>query len=81
LIGNGWTDPAVQYPAYASYAYERELIKKDTDASKRVDAQLAQCLRKLEEDGVHISVGDCEDVLNTILQVTNDAYRPHRLCN
>src|SRR5271170_5055019 len=75
-MGNGWTDPAVQYPAYASYAYEHDLIKKDTDSAKQVEGALAQCLRKIETDGVHISIGDCENILNTILRVTNDQYHP-----
>jgi len=25
-IGNGWVDPVVQYPQYAEYAYENNLI-------------------------------------------------------
>jgi len=76
LIGNGWTDPTVQYPAYANYAYEHELLKKDTDASKQVDADVVRCMKKLEEDGVHVTVPDCENILNTILRVTNDQYPP-----
>ena len=74
LIGNGWTDPLVQYPSYASYAYERELIKRDTDAGKQVDLALGQCLKKIEEDGVHITINECENILDTILRVTNDQY-------
>lgn len=27
-IGNGWTDPIVQYPAYNTFAYENKLIGK-----------------------------------------------------
>jgi len=27
-IGNGWVDPYMQYPAYATFAYENNLISK-----------------------------------------------------
>eukprot|EP00349_Pseudokeronopsis_sp_Brazil_P003694 CAMPEP_0202957734 /NCGR_PEP_ID=MMETSP1396-20130829/2124_1 /ASSEMBLY_ACC=CAM_ASM_000872 /TAXON_ID= /ORGANISM="Pseudokeronopsis sp., Strain Brazil" /LENGTH=216 /DNA_ID=CAMNT_0049675399 /DNA_START=8 /DNA_END=658 /DNA_ORIENTATION=+ len=29
-IGNGWVDPYNQYPAYAEFAYENDLIDEDT---------------------------------------------------
>jgi cathepsin A (carboxypeptidase C) len=29
-IGNGWVDPKVQYPAYAEYAHENDLISDFT---------------------------------------------------
>ena len=81
LIGNGWTDPAVQYPAYASYAYEHDLIKPGSDAGNQVEAALGQCRRKIESEGVHITIGDCENILNTILRLTNDQYPPNRCLN
>jgi len=27
-IGNGWVDPYLQYPAYAEFAYENDLISE-----------------------------------------------------
>jgi len=27
-IGNGWVDPYLQYPAYATFAYENNLVGK-----------------------------------------------------
>jgi carboxypeptidase D len=72
LIGNGWIDPKVQYPAYAAYAYEHDLIKQDTDAAKQVDQSLGACMKNMEEEGVHVGIDVCEGILNTILRVTND---------
>ena len=75
LIGNGWTDPATQYPAYASYAYERGLIKQGSEQAKPVENQLNIC-RNLMKTGVKVSMDQCEEVLNTILRVTRDEFSP-----
>jgi carboxypeptidase D len=71
LIGNGWTDPANQYPAYVSYAYKAGLVEEGSDKAKSIEDQLAIC-RNAMKDGIHISINECEDILNTILRVTRD---------
>ena len=73
LIGNGWTDPANQYPAYASYAYEKGLLKEGSEKAKPVETQMSVC-RAAMRNGVQVSLDPCEAVLNTILQVTRDEY-------
>jgi len=73
LIGNGWTDPANQYPAYTTYAYERGLLKQGSEAAKPVEETLSRC-RNAMKDGVHVSMDACEEVLNSILRNTRDEY-------
>jgi len=73
LIGNGWIDPVNQYPAYSAYAYEAGLIKHGTDQAKAVDAEFAKCKIVLDQ-GSHVSIDICENVLNTILRVTRNEY-------
>jgi carboxypeptidase D len=71
LIGNGWTDPANQYPAYVSYAYEAGLIERGSDKAKTVESALSSCKREME-NGIHVTMNECENVLNTVLRVTRD---------
>lgn len=73
LIGNGWIDPVSQYPAYSTYAYDAGLIKHGTDEGKAVDAEFAKC-KKMLDRGSHVSLDQCENVLDTILRVTRDKY-------
>jgi carboxypeptidase C (cathepsin A) len=73
LIGNGWTDPANQYPAYASYAYKAGLVKEGSEKAKPIEDQLAIC-RNAMKNGIHVSINECEDILNTVLRVTRDEY-------
>jgi carboxypeptidase D len=75
-MGNGWIDPENQYPAYKSYAYAAGLIKHGTDQARQVESQWELCAQKLKRDGPHVSIDECEDVLNTILRVTRDEYSP-----
>jgi carboxypeptidase D len=77
LIGNGWTDPANQYPAYVSYVYKAGLVKEGSEKAKPIEDQLAIC-RNVMKDGIHVSINECENILNTILQVTRDEYRLSR---
>ena len=71
LIGNGWTDPKNQYPAYVSFAYDRGLIEPGSDEAREVESSMAKC-RKAMDAGVHITMEVCEDVLNSVLRVTRD---------
>ena len=73
LIGNGWTDPANQYPAYTTFAYEKGLLKQGSEAAKPVEEQINRC-RNAMKNGVHISMDVCEEVLNSILSNTRDEY-------
>jgi carboxypeptidase D len=73
LIGNGWIDPVNQYPAYSTYAYEAGIIKHGTDQGKLVDDEFAKC-KKIMDEGSHVSIEQCENVLNTILRVTRNEY-------
>ena len=73
MIGNGWTDPLNQYPAYASYAYKAGLIKEGSEQAKAVESSLAKCRDEMK-NSIHISINECEDVLNTLLRVTRDEY-------
>jgi carboxypeptidase D len=73
LIGNGWTDPANQYPAYVSYAYKAGLVKEGSAQAKKIEDQLATC-RNVMKNGIHVSITECENILNTVLQVTRDEY-------
>ena len=72
MIGNGWISPGEQYPAYLSFAYEKGLVKKDSDAAKRLESQQAICMKSLKEEGGldHVDSGQCEAILQNILKET-----------
>lgn len=73
LIGNGWTSPMDQYPAYLDYAYKRGLIQGGSDIAKTVEAQQAVCMKKLADGGKdHVDTGECEEILQEILRLTVD---------
>src|SRR5947207_1327935 len=74
LIGNGWTDPVSQYPAYVSYAYEAGLIKQGSDQAKAVEDELANCKKIIEDHGSRVNIEQCENVLQTLFRVTRDEY-------
>lgn len=77
LIGNGWTSPLDQYPAYLQFAYKRGLIQGGTDAAAQLESQQAVCMRKLGEGGSdHIDTGECEQILQEILRLTLDQSAP-----
>ena len=75
-MGNGWTDPETQYPAYKNFAYEAGLIKQGTDQANQVESAFEICAAKLKQEGPHVAIDECENVLNTILRVTRDEYSP-----
>lgn len=71
MLGNGWIDPVRQYLAYAPFAYKHGLITDGTPEAKRVDEQVTKCMNELN-NGVHITVDTCEEILDIILEVSQD---------
>jgi hypothetical protein len=49
------------------------LVKEGSDEAKPIEDQLAICRTAMKE-AIHVSIGKCEDILNTILRVTRDEY-------
>ncbi|THV50695.1 hypothetical protein BGAL_0140g00180 [Botrytis galanthina] len=72
LIGNGWISPAEQYMAYLPFAYEKGLVKKDSEKAKKLESQQAICTKLLNENGGRDRVdnGQCEQILQEILSTT-----------
>lgn len=67
-IGNGWIDPIRQYPAYAEFAYTRELIKQDSQDGEFIDAQVEVCNKAIAEkysdpDTTPINISECELIM------------------
>ncbi|KAF3760867.1 hypothetical protein M406DRAFT_99401 [Cryphonectria parasitica EP155] len=71
LIGNGWISPQDQYQAYIDFAYEKELIKKGSDAARKVESQLRICEKDLSIDGNKVDYMNCESILQEILSETS----------
>lgn len=61
-----------QYPAYSAMAYDAGILKKGTNEADQVDQALVNCMPHLENP--RVTIGECENVLNTVLRVTNDRY-------
>ncbi|PQE27534.1 serine carboxypeptidase protein [Rutstroemia sp. NJR-2017a BBW] len=72
LIGNGWISPVEQYMSYLPFAYEKGLVKRDSDRAKKLESQQAICVKQLNENGGRDNVdnGQCEQILQDILQST-----------
>lgn len=72
LIGNGWISPEEQYKSYLSFAYEKGLVKRDSEEAKRIETQQAVCMRALGEEGAKdkVDIGVCEQILQDILKET-----------
>lgn len=72
LIGNGWISPEEQYKAYLSFAYEKGLVHRDSDAAKRLESQQAVCEKSISENGGRdkVDLSQCEAILRSILQET-----------
>ena len=68
-IGNGCIDPATQYPAYAEFAFDRNIVDKKSAHGKTILEHLSKCQEKLKEE-VHIHVPECEQILNSIIDAT-----------
>ncbi|XP_059429394.1 serine carboxypeptidase-like isoform X2 [Corylus avellana] len=74
-IGNGLTNPEIQYQAYTDYALDMGIIKKsDYDKINKLLPQCAQAIKKCSEGG-----GDCVDsyvvcnnIFNQIMNIAGD---------
>ena len=72
LIGNGWIAPEEQYKAYLSFAYEKGLVKRDSEVAKRLESQQAVCLAAVHEPGAQdkVDIPACEKILQELLRET-----------
>lgn len=75
LIGNGWIDPATQYLGYHEFAFQANLLTKDSAKGKELMRKVESCnatleegKKKGEEPGIH--VGACEGILGFITDST-----------
>lgn len=72
LLGNGWFDPASQYPAYAGYARARGVVAKTAKTSKEyqnliaVDKACNETLARPAGQG-HVLVGTCEGLIDAAM--------------
>lgn len=83
LIGNGWTSPADQYPAYLEYSYQRGLVQKGSAIAKQLESKQAICMNILTQEGSpgHVDVPQCEAILQDILKLTLDtSAAPDQRC-
>ncbi|KAI2005934.1 Cell death protease [Ophidiomyces ophidiicola] len=74
IIGNAWLSPVEQYLSYMPFAFKEHLLKTGTDATQKVEKAHAECINELDRNGGRdlINVGVCEQVLTTILDVTQE---------
>jgi hypothetical protein len=63
-----------------SYAYEAGLLQQGSEKAKPLEDQLAICRGEMNK-GIHVSIPQCEDVLNTLLRITQDEYIPNKSTN
>jgi len=75
LIGNGWISTVDQSLSYLPYAKKAGLIKDGSEGAKKVEAQHAKCIQDLSDGGKdHVDVPSCENILQQILQVSNQEH-------
>ncbi|KIH89262.1 carboxypeptidase D [Sporothrix brasiliensis 5110] len=72
LIGNGWISPPEQYEAYLDFAYEKNLIAKDSVAAQALEQQRRICLKDLAAGTIRsVDMPSCESILQQLLLKTN----------
>lgn len=72
LIGNGWMSPRDQYESYLPFLYEKGLLTKDSDVTKKLQSSLRICQNKMGSDPGHVDYPDCEGILSSILSMTKN---------
>lgn len=72
LIGNGWISPPEQYEAYLDFAYEKNIIAKDSNVAQTLEQQRRICQKELAAGAVQsVDTASCESILQQLLQLTN----------
>ncbi|MED6160901.1 hypothetical protein PIB30_055545 [Stylosanthes scabra] len=75
-IGNGLTNPAIQYKAYTDYALDNKLITKDDQESiNKMIPQCEQAIQTCATEGGQSCVSaknQCEGIFDNILSVVGD---------
>ncbi|KAJ4725027.1 Carboxypeptidase [Melia azedarach] len=75
-IGNGLTNPEIQYKAYTEYALNMRLIQQsDYDKINNLIPTCEQTIRTCESDGGDAclsSYATCNDIFNSIMQIAGD---------
>ncbi|CAL0329062.1 unnamed protein product [Lupinus luteus] len=73
-IGNGLTNPAIQYPAYSDFALQRKLITKEDKDS--IDKLIPDCEKNIKlcetskgEDSCSIAYGNCISIFRNLLSI------------
>ena len=73
LIGNGWVSPREQSLAYLEYSYKHDVIKRDSDIAKELEAKQAICIGALNSAGTapQVDYKECETILTSILRLSS----------
>lgn len=78
LIGNGWIAPNIQSLSYVPYLLESNIISTDDSFMPKLLKDHEKC-QSLINSGSHddsFSIGQCEIILNRVLQYTRDKSAP-----
>lgn len=70
LIGNGWISPREQYDSYLKFAYEKNLIEKNSDIDQELRGMWRNCERMVSTQPDRVDINDCETILTTLLAKT-----------
>ncbi|WJX44110.1 Serine carboxypeptidase-like 48 [Trifolium repens] len=75
-IGNGLTNPAIQYPAYTKYAVENKLITKEDEADINKSVPGCVAAAKVCEseggDSCLTALNQCDQITSSILSITGN---------
>nr|XP_027191076.1 serine carboxypeptidase-like 48 [Cicer arietinum] len=75
-IGNGWTNPIIQYPAYTQYAFDMKLItKKDQDQINQMIPGCQDAIKTCQSKGgqsCSIAQNSCDSIMGKILQIAGN---------
>ena len=69
-----------QYSSYLTYAYEKDLVQRDSDIGRQLETIQAVCKKSLENGGSdRVDVNECEEVLQEILRLTQSRGRDGKM--